>query len=179
MKFRLHEKLKYMFFGGLLVFSGFMFGSMGSHTAAQSQKIDELRVGTLEVMERIVLFDGTHPVVHIYHDAHGGRITTTGRDITESGMAAIGLNENGGHIAALSKEMGGVLIRSSEDMNGVISVLAVGDKQVVKISDSGTGGHVSAIAKTGKGVASLLIFEDKGVVLTRDEFGKVERFPIE
>ena len=33
MKFRLREKLKYMFLGGLLTLAGFMFGNMNSDTA--------------------------------------------------------------------------------------------------------------------------------------------------
>ena len=36
MKFKLHEKLKYMFLGGVLTLAGFMFGNMNSDTEAQS-----------------------------------------------------------------------------------------------------------------------------------------------
>ena len=44
MKFKLHEKLKYMFLGGVLTLAGFMFGNMNSDTEAQLgyETIDKL-----------------------------------------------------------------------------------------------------------------------------------------
>ena len=71
MKFRLREKLKYMFLGGLLTLAGFMFGNMNSDTAAQfgHETIDKLTVGELIVRKDIrVVSNGVDPRVHISWD---------------------------------------------------------------------------------------------------------------
>jgi len=54
MKFRLREKLKYMFLGGLLTLTGFMLGNMNNNTEAQFgyETIDKLSVGELIVRKR-------------------------------------------------------------------------------------------------------------------------------
>ena len=179
MKFRLHEKLKYMLFGGLLVLTGSMFGNMSSNTAAQlgSETIDELTVRKLKVTENITLYDGFSPLVHIHHNEHGGQVTIASRD--ESGFAKMGIAENGGEIVTISKESGGVIISSAEDMDGIIEVYAKGHKKAVTISNVDAGGYVSTLAKTGEGTVVLAIVKGDGVVVTQDKFGRINAFPIE
>ena len=178
MKFRLHEKLKYMLFGGLLVLTGSMFGNMSSNTAAQfgSETIDELIVRKLKVTEDITLYDGFSPLVHIHHNEHGGQVIIASRD--KSGFAQMGITENGGKIVTISKESGGVIISSTEDMDGIIEVYAKGHKKVVKISNN-AGGYVSTLAKTGEGTVVLAMVKGDGVVVTQDKFGRINAFPIE
>lgn len=81
MKFRLREKLKYMFLGGLLTLAGFMFGNMNSDTAAQFgyETIDKLVVQELIVRKDItVMGGGMEPQVLISWDRNGGRVVTYG-----------------------------------------------------------------------------------------------------
>ena len=76
MKFRLREKLKYMFLGGLLTLAGFMFGNMSSETTAQFgyETIDKLTVQELIVRKDITLMrEGMDPQVLISWDRNGGR----------------------------------------------------------------------------------------------------------
>ena len=81
MKFRLREKLKYMFLGGLLTLAGFMFGTMNSDTTAQSgyETIDKLIVQELIVRKDIrIMGDGLEPQVLMSWDRNGGRVVTYG-----------------------------------------------------------------------------------------------------
>ena len=88
--FRLREKLKYMFLGGLLTLAGFMIGNMNNDTAAQFgyETIDKLTVGELIVRKDIrVMSDDMDPRVHISWDRNGGRVITYG----PKGMGAASL----------------------------------------------------------------------------------------
>ena len=57
MKFRLREKLKYMFLEGLLTLAGFMIRNMNSNTEAQfgSETFDKLTVRELIVRKDITV----------------------------------------------------------------------------------------------------------------------------
>ena len=102
MKFKLHEKLKYMFLGGVLTLAGFMFGNMNSDTQAQlgSETIDKLTVRELIVRKHIVLVDNNmDPQVSITWEKDGGRIAAYGPGGRSAAWMAA--DENGGTVAVL------------------------------------------------------------------------------
>ncbi len=141
MKFRLREKLKYMFFGGLLTLAGFMFGSMNSETTAQFgyETIDKLTVGELIVRKDItVMSDDMDPRVHISWDRGGGRVITYG----PKGMGAASLlvaEGNGVVTAQGSKEKTGGSLMVNEG-GGVLSLFAPdGDAKILLGISEGDG----------------------------------------
>ena len=150
--FRLDEKLKYMFFAGLLAFAGFLFGNMNSNTEAQSgsETIDELTVRKLTVLEDITVVadDGERRVV-ISWDENGGRVTC----LDSEGMRAASLSMD---------EIGGMVVVRSEKGGGAS----------LGVDEEGGNGGVSPVTD-GQGGAGLLILEGDGVVFTSDRFGNI------
>jgi hypothetical protein len=141
MKFRLREKLKYMFLGGLLTLAGFMFGSMNSDTTAQSgyETIDKLTVRELIVHKDIrVMGDDMDPRVHISWDRGGGRVITYG----PKGMGAASLlvaEGNGVVTTQGSKEKTGASLMVNEG-GGVLSLFAPdGNARIVLGISEGDG----------------------------------------
>ena len=150
--FRLDEKLKYMFFAGLLAFAGFLFGNMNSDTEAQSgsETIDELTVRKLTVLEDITVVadDGERRVV-ISWDENGGRVTC----LDSKGLRAASLSMD---------EIGGMVVVRSEKGGGAS----------LGVDEEGGNGGVSPVTD-GQGGAGLLILEGDGVVFTSDRFGNI------
>ena len=155
MKFRLREKLKYMFLGGLLTLAGFMFGNMNSDTAAQfgHETIDKLTVGELIVRKDIrVMSDDTDTRVHISWDRSGGRVIAYGPNA--KGAASILVAEGNGIVTTQgSKEKTGASLMVNEG-GGVLSLFAPDGKAKI----------VLGIAE-GDGVAYLVNKFDEARVL--------------
>ena len=142
MKFRLHEKLKYMFLGGLLTLAGFMFGNMNSETTAQSgyETIDKLTVRELIVRKDIrVMSDDMDPRVHISWGRNGGRVVTYG-----------------------PKGKGAASILVAEG-NGVLTTQGSKDKTGASLMVNEGGGVLSLFAPDGKAKVVLGIAEGEGI----------------
>ena len=155
MQFRLREKLKYMFLGGLLTLAGFMFGNMNSETTAQLgyETIDKLAVRELIVRKDIrVMSDGMDPRVHISWDRNGGRVVTYGPK--GKGAASILVAEGNGVLTTQgSKEKTGASLMVNEG-GGVLSLFAPDGKAKI----------VLGIAE-GEGIAYLVNKFDEARVL--------------
>lgn len=150
MKFRLREKLKYMFLGGLLTLTGFMFGSMNSDTTAQFgyETIDKLTVGELIVRKDItVMSDDMDPRVHISWDRNGGRVITYG-----------------------PKGMGAASLLVAEG-NGVVTTQGSKEKTGASLMVNEGGGVLSLFAPDGKARIVLGISEGDGVAYLVNKFG--------
>ena len=150
MKFRLREKLKYMFLGGLLTLAGFMFGSMNSDTTAQFgyETIDKLTVGELIVRKDItVMSDDMDPRVHISWDRNGGRVITYG-----------------------PKGMGAASLLVAEG-NGVVTTQGSKEKTGASLMVNEGGGVLSLFAPDGKARIVLGISEGDGVAYLVNKFG--------
>jgi hypothetical protein len=148
--FRLREKLKYMFLGGLLTLAGFMFGSMNSNTTAQLgyETIDKLTVRELIVRKDIrVMSDGMDPRVHISWDRNGGRVITYG-----------------------PKGMGAASLLVAEG-NGVVTTQGSKEKTGASLMVNEGGGVLSLFAPDGKAKIVLGIAEGDGVAYIVDRFG--------
>ena len=150
MKFRLREKLKYMFLGGLLTLAGFMFGSMNSDTTAQFgyETIDKLTVGELIVRKDItVMSDDMDTRVHISWDRNGGRVITYG-----------------------PKGMGAASLLVAEG-NGVVTTQGSKEKTGASLMVNEGGGVLSLFAPDGKARIVLGISEGDGVAYLVNKFG--------
>jgi hypothetical protein len=150
MKFRLREKLEYMFLGGLLTLAGFMFGSMNSDTTAQFgyETIDKLTVGELIVRKDItVMSDDMDPRVHISWDRNGGRVITYG-----------------------PKGMGAASLLVAEG-NGVVTTQGSKEKTGASLMVNEGGGVLSLFAPDGKARIVLGISEGDGVAYLVNKFG--------
>ena len=150
MKFRLREKLKYIFLGGLLTLAGFMFGSMNSDTTAQFgyETIDKLTVGELIVRKDIrVMSDDMDTRVHISWDRNGGRVITYG-----------------------PKGMGAASLLVAEG-NGVVTTQGSKEKTGASLMVNEGGGVLSLFAPDGKARIVLGISEGDGVAYLVDKFG--------
>ncbi len=148
--FRLREKLKYMFLGGLLTLVGFMFGNMNSETTAQSgyETIDKLTVRELIVRKDItVMSDDMDPRVHISWNRDGGRVVTYG----PKGMGAASL--------LVAEGNGAVTTQGSKEKTGATLMVNEG------------GGILSLFAPDGKARIVLGISEGDGVTYLVDKFG--------
>ena len=142
MKFRLHEKLKYMFLGGLLTLAGFIFGNMNSETTAQSgyETIDKLTVRELIVRKDIrVMSDDMDPRVHISWGRNGGRVVTYG-----------------------PKGKGAASILVAEG-NGILTTQGSKDKTGASLMVNEGGGVLSLFAPDGKAKIVLGIAEGEGI----------------
>ena len=149
MKFRLPEKLKYMFLGGLLTLAGFMIGNMNSNTEAQfgSETFDKLTVRELIVRKDIrVMGNGTHPRVHISWNREGGRVVTYG----PKGMGAASL--------LVAEGDGVVTVQGSKEKTGASLMVNEG------------GGVLSLFAPDGNARIVLGISEGDGVAYLMDRF---------
>ena len=150
--FRLRERLKYMFFGGLLVFAGFMFGSLNNDTTAQSgyNTIDKLTVGELNVLNSLTVRGvNGKPMVFIDSDKDGGMVRVF--ESTGQVCAAIVVNEDGG----------AVLVQADKDKRGAL----------LNISDD--GGSIEVFDKEGIPRAILSVHNGKGRVSTKDKYGQI------
>ena len=141
MKLKMHEKLKYMFLGGLLTLTGFMLGNINNNTEAQFgyETIDKLTVGELIVRKDIrVIGDDMDPRVHISWDRNGGRVITYG----PKGMGAASLlvaEGNGVVTTQGSKEKAGASLMVNEG-GGVLSLFAPdGNARIVLGISEGDG----------------------------------------
>ena len=152
MMFRLREKLKYMFLGGLLTLAGFMFGNMNRDTTAQSgyETIDKLTVGELIVRKDITLIgDGPNPQVLISSDRNGGRVITYG----PKGPKGIGA-------ASLLVAEG----------NGVVTVQGSKGKTGGSLMVNEGGGVLSLFAPNGNAKILLGIAEGEGIAYLVNKF---------
>ena len=150
MKFRMREKLKYMFLGGLLTLAGFMFGNMNSDTTAQSgyETIDKLTVRELIVRKDIrVMSEGIDPLVHISWDRGGGRVITYG-----------------------PKGKGAASILVAEG-NGVVTTQGSKEKTGASLMVNEGGGVLSLFAPDGNAKILLGISEGDGVAYIVNKFG--------
>ena len=150
MKFRLREKLKYMFLGGLLTLAGFMLGNMNNNTEAQFgyESIDKLRVGELIVRKDIrVMGDDTDPRVHISWDRNGGRVVTYG-----------------------AKGVGAASLLVAEG-NGVVTTQGSKEKTGASLMVNEGGGVLSLFAPDGNARVLLGISEGDGVAYLVDKSG--------
>ena len=158
MKFRLPEKLKYMFLGGLLTLAGFMFGNMNSDTTAQSgyETIDKLIVRELIVRKDItVMGEGMGPQILISWDRNGGRVIAYGPKGPKGlGAASLLVAEGNGVLTAQGSKgkTGGSLMVN--EGGGVLSLFAPDGKAKI----------VLGIAE-GEGVAYLVNKFDEARVL--------------
>ena len=150
MKFRVREKLKYMFLGGLLTLAGFMFGNMNSDTTAQSgsETIDKLTVRELIVRKDIrVMGEDMNPRVHISWNRDGGRVVTYG-----------------------PKAMGAASLLVAEG-NGVVTVQGSKEKTGASLMVNEGGGVLSLFAPDGNARVLLGIDEGGGVAYLVDKLG--------
>ena len=150
MKFRMREKLKYMFLGGLLTLAGFMFGNMNRETTAQFgyETIDKLTVRELIVRKDIrVMSDDMNPRVHISWDRNGGRVVTYG-----------------------PKSMGAASLLVAEG-NGVVTVQGSKEKTGASLMVNEGGGVLSLFAPDGNAKILLGISEGDGVAYIVNKFG--------
>ena len=150
MKFKLREKLKYMFLGGALTLVGFMLGNMNSDTTAQSgyETIDKLTVRELIVRKDItVMGEGMDPRVHISWNREGGRVVTYG-----------------------PKQMGAASLLVAEG-NGVLTTQGSKEKSGASLMVNEGGGILSLFAPNGSARIVLGISEGDGVVYLVDKFG--------
>lgn len=148
--FRLREKLKYMFLGGLLILVGFMFGNMNSETTAQSgyETIDKLTVRELIVRKDIrVMSDDMDPRVHISWNRDGGRVVTYG-----------------------PKGRGAASLLVAEG-NGIVTTQGAKEKTGATLMVNEGGGILSLFAPDGKARIVLAISEGDGVTYLVDKFG--------
>ena len=157
--FRLLEKLKYMFLGGLLTCAGFMFGNMNSDTVAQfrSEQIDELTVQELTVLEDItVIADDGVPQVVISWNERGGEVACLGS----------AKERDAGTASLLVGRFGGIAgVTSGKGIAG--ASLTIGTE----------GGGLTIFPVPGiKGGASLGIVDGDGVVFVTDRFGERRSF---
>ena len=151
MKFKLHEKLKYMFLGGVLTLAGFMFGNMNSDTQAQfgSETIDELTVRELIVLKDItVISDDIEPRVLISWDKDGGSVTAYGPG--GKGAASLAVNEDG----------------------GTVSVRGVIGNNGASLAAKQEGGSVAVFNTQGNVRAAFSIVEGNGVAYLVNKFGE-------
>ena len=151
MKFKLHEKLKYMFLGGVLTLAGFMFGNMNSDTQAQfgSETIDELTVRELIVLKDItVISDDMDLRVLISWDKDGGSVTAYGPE--GKGAASLSVNEDGGAVT----------------VQGVIG------KNGARLAATQEGGSVAVFNPQGNARAAFSIVDGNGVAYLVDKFGE-------
>ena len=149
MKFRLREKLKYMFLGGLLTLAGFIFGNMNNETTAQFgyETIDKLTVRELIVRKDIrVTNEDMDPRVHISWDRSGGRVITYG-----------------------SKGIGAASILVAEG-NGVVTTQGSKEKTGASLMVNEGGGVLSLFAPDGKAKIVLGISEGDGVAYLVNKF---------
>ena len=149
MEFRVREKLKYMFLGGLLTLAGFMFGNMNSETTAQLgyETIDKLTVQELIVRKDIrVMGDDTDPRVHISWNRNGGRVVTYG-----------------------PKGKGAASILVAEG-NGVLTTQGSKDKTGASLMVNEGGGVLSLFAPDGKAKIVLGIAEGEGIAYLVNKF---------
>ena len=150
MKFRLSEKLKYMFLGGVLTLIGFMLGNMNSETTAQSgyETIDKLTVRELIVRKDIrVMGNDMDPRVHISWNREGGRVVTYG-----------------------PKGMGAASLLVAEG-NGVLTTQGSKEKTGASLMVNEGGGVLSLFAPDGKARIVLGISDGDGVAYLVDKFG--------
>lgn len=150
MKFRLREKVKYMFLGGLLTLTGFMFGNMNRETTAQFgyETIDKLTVRELIVRKDIrVMSEGMDPRVHISWDRGGGRVITYG-----------------------PKGKGAASILVAEG-NGVVTTQGSKEKTGASLMVNEGGGVLSLFAPDGNAKLLLGISEGDGVAYLVNKFG--------
>ena len=151
MKFKLHEKLKYMFLGGVLTLAGFMFGNLNSDTQAQlgSETIDELTVRGLIVLKDItVMSDDMEPRVLISWDRDGGRIAAYGPE--GKGAASLSVGEEGGSVT----------------VKGVIG------KNGANLSATQEGGSVAVFNRQANPRAAFSIVDGNGVAYLINKFGE-------
>lgn len=149
MKFRVREKLKYMFLGGLLTLAGFMFGSMNSDTTAQfgHETIDKLTVRELIVRKDVrVVSDDMDTRVHISWDRSGGRVITYGPNA--KGAASILVAEG----------------------NGIVTTQGAKEKTGASLMVNEGGGVLSLFAPDGKAKIVLGIAEGDGVAYLVNKF---------
>ena len=147
--FRLREKLKYMFLGGLLTLAGFMIGNMNNNTEAQFgyETIDKLTVRELIVRKDIrVMSDDMDPRVHISWDRNGGRVITYG-----------------------PKGMGAASLLVAEG-NGVLTTQGSKEKSGASLMVNAGGGVLSLFAPDGNARIVLGIDEGGGVVYLVNNF---------
>ncbi|MCE2416091.1 hypothetical protein J4G07_19080 [Candidatus Poribacteria bacterium] len=150
MEFRVREKLKYMFLGGLLTLAGFMLGNMNNTTDAQFgyETIDKLTVGELIVRKDIrVMGDGMDPRVLIAWDREGGRVVTYG-----------------------PKGVGAASLLVAEG-NGVVTTQGSKEKTGASLMVNEGGGVLSLFAPDGNARILLGISEGDGVAYLVDQSG--------
>ena len=156
MMFRLHEKLTYIFFTGLLAFAGFLFGNMNNDTKAQlrSETIDALTVRKLTVLEDItVVADNGEPRVVISWNEISGSVSCYG----PGGM------DVADRTALLVGQLGGIAGVTDRNISGASLTLGL----------EGGGVTIFPIAgPTGEGGAALGIDEGNGIVSTINRFGE-------
>ena len=162
MKFNLSEKVKYMAFGALLTFVGFMFGNLNSGIDAQSQPevIDELRVRKLKVYEGMTLYGvndlaDPEPRVTIAETKDGGNVTAYGK--SGEGYASIGLDKDG----------------------GILSVSAIGGEGKVSIGINRGNGLMNVTDKNGVGGVTIGVIDGDGVGFTTNRLGEHRKFMTE
>ena len=152
MKFRLREKLKYMFLGGVLTLAGFMFGNMNSDTTAQSgyETIDKLTVRELIVRKDITIMrEGMEPQVLISSDRNGGRVITYG--------------------PKGPKGMGAASLLVAEG-NGVVTAQGAKGKTGGSLMVNEGGGVLSLFAPDGKAKIVLGVAEGEGIAYLVNKF---------
>ena len=156
MMFKLHEKLTYIFFTGLLAFAGFLFGNMNNDTKAQlrSETIDALTVRKLTVLEDItVVADNGEPRVVISWNEISGSVSCYG----PGGM------DVADRTALLVGQLGGIAGVTDRNISGASLTLGL----------EGGGVTIFPIAgPTGEGGAALGIDEGNGIVSTINRFGE-------
>lgn len=152
MKLRVREKLKYMFFGGLLTLAGFILGNLNNTTDAQFgyETIDKLTVGELIVRKDIRLMrEGMDPQVLISWDREGGRVVTYG-----------------------PKGVGAASLLVAEG-NGVVTTQGSKEKTGASLMVNEGGGVLSLFAPDGNAKVVLGISEGDGVAYLINKFDEV------
>ena len=173
MKFKLHEKLKYMFLGGVLTLAGFMFGNMNSDTEAQfgSETIDKLTVRELNVHKNITLVDNNmNPRVLISWDRDGGKVTVYGP--WGKGSAGLAVDENGGKVTAHGIRGKGAAGFTINEDGGAVTVQGVIGETGASLSATQEGGSVAVFNPQGNPRAAFSVVNGNGVVYVVDRFGE-------
>ena len=173
MKFKLHEKLKYMFLGGVLTLAGFMFGNMNSDTEAQLgyETIDKLVVGKLIVRKDItVVSDDMEPRVLISWDREGGAVRAYGPG--GEGTASLAVSKLGGSVRVYDVRNQNTAAINAYEEGGMLSVSSAINQVGATVSSDESGGKVMINSINGDVRAALMIIQGEGVVFTKDRYGR-------
>ena len=167
MKIKSEEKVKYMFWGALLVFVAFVLGCMRNIPTHP----DHLDVQSLIVRDRIIVTDNLgNPVVGISQNENGGIVAIHGKG--GEGGIIMRIDTEGGEMSILPKRGNGSVVIKTADGDGTLRVKSNEGSDITLVFQSGDGALVIR-GKDGKSGAGLGISEGQGFGYISDRGGEI------